>query len=228
MVDGRTPGISETEEAGDLVEGLSCGIVDGLPEQAVVPVVDHLDQHRVPARHQEHHQRQFERLIFEERCVEMGLHVVDPDERDVPCHGQGLGRGDTHEQRSDQPGPDGAGDGVDPFGLDARLDDRPGDDRVEQVEMGTAGNLGHHTAVLRVQVDLRRHHAGQHVVTAHHQRRGGLVAAGLDAQDDGRVGDGHDGNAPGMDAGLNDDRRSLNSAAPMSWHHMTIASSVFS
>ena len=38
--------------------------------------------------------------------------------------------------------------------VDAGLDDRPGDHRVEQVEVGAAGDLGHDAAVRGVQIDL--------------------------------------------------------------------------
>ena len=86
------------------------------------------------------------------------------------------------EQCPDQPGPDGAGHGVDAFLVDAGLDDRARDHRVEHVEVGPRRDLRHDTAEVGVQVDLRRHHARHHVVAAEHQRRGGLVAARLDAQ----------------------------------------------
>ena len=70
--------------------------------------------------------------------------------------------------------------------VDAGLDDRRRDDRVEQLEVGPAGDLGHHAAVRGVEVDLARHDGRHHVVAAHHERRRGLVARGLDAEHDGR------------------------------------------
>ena len=66
--------------------------------------------------------------------------------------------------------------------LDAGLDDRPGDHRVEQVEVGAAGDLGHDAAERRVQVDLRADDARHDVAAAHHERRRRLVAARLDAE----------------------------------------------
>ena len=60
-VDRRTARVAEAEEAGDLVERLAGGVVDGLAEQAVAAVVLHRDEHRVAARHEQHDERQLER-----------------------------------------------------------------------------------------------------------------------------------------------------------------------
>ena len=60
-VDGRPARVAEAEEPRHLVEGLAGGIVDGLAEQPVPAVVDHLDQHRVAAGHEERDEGQLER-----------------------------------------------------------------------------------------------------------------------------------------------------------------------
>ena len=95
------------------------------------------------------------------------------------------------QQRSDQPRTDGAGDRVDSRVVDAGLDDRTGDHRIEDVEMGTRRDLGDDPAEVGVQVDLGRHHARHHVVATHHQGGRGLVAARLDAEDERRLVDRH-------------------------------------
>ena len=51
-LDRRTARVAEAEEAGDLVERLAGGVVDGLAEQPVVARGAHLDEHRVSARHE--------------------------------------------------------------------------------------------------------------------------------------------------------------------------------
>ena len=108
--------------------------------------------------------------------------MVDADERHVPRQRQRLGRRHADEQGADQAGPDRAGDGVDAAVVDPGLDDRPGDHRVEQLEVGPAGDLRHDAAERGVQLDLRADDARQHVAAAHHQRRRRLVAARLDAE----------------------------------------------
>ncbi|CAB4600198.1 unannotated protein [freshwater metagenome] len=96
--------------------------------------------------------------------------------------------------------------------------------------MRATGDLGNDPAVLRVQVDLRADHAGQHVDAAHHQGRRGLVATGFDGQHDGGFVDG----APVLPGGGHEVtpsiafKRALYSGESMSWAHITSASSVFS
>jgi hypothetical protein len=136
-VDRRSARIAEIEEPCHLVERLSGGVVDRLADEAVAAVILHLDEHRVTARHQQHEQRELERRILQRGGVQVRLHVVDTDERNVPRHRQGLGGRHADEERSDQTGTDGAGNGIDPLLLDARLDDRSGDHRIEDVEMRT-------------------------------------------------------------------------------------------
>ena len=63
-----------------------------------------------------------------------------------------------------RPGPTVAGNCVDALLLDACFHDRLSDHRVEEFQMGLAGDLRHHAAVLRVQVDLARHDGRQDVV----------------------------------------------------------------
>ena len=86
-VDGGPTRIAEVEEAGDLVEGLAGGVVDGLAEQPVAPVALHRHEHRVAAGHEEHDERQLEVGLLEERGVQVGLEVVDGDERARPTRG---------------------------------------------------------------------------------------------------------------------------------------------
>jgi hypothetical protein len=116
--------------------------------------------------------------------------------------------------------------------VDPGLDHRPGDDRVQEVQVGAAGDLRHDAAVRDVQVDLRADDARHDVAPAHHERRGGLVAARLDAEHE-RVRtdlavdvDEPVGSCVGHDDRRRPARRAAYSGAWMSWHHMTIASSL--
>src|SRR3546814_7996072 len=53
----------------------------------------------------------------------------------------------------------------------------------EQVDVCPAGDLGHDAAVGRVEVDLAADDRGEHRGATFDDRRGGLVAGGLDAED---------------------------------------------
>ena len=135
-VDGRPAGVAEAEVAGDLVEGLAGGVVDGGAEHPVLAVALHEHDERVAARHQQHHERELEVGFVEERRVEVRLEVVDGDERHVPGQRERLGGGDAHEQRAHEARAVGGGDRVDLAALavdravrEPGLDERLRDDR---------------------------------------------------------------------------------------------------
>ena len=93
---------------------------------------------------------------------QVALEVVDADDRHAPSERQRLGRGDADEEGADearsrrhphrgQVGPRHAG-----------LVERPADDLGDHLDVGTAGQLGDHTAERGVQVDLARHDRRAH------------------------------------------------------------------
>ena len=106
-----------------------------------------------PARHQQHHRRQGQVRVLEEGGVQVALQVVDAHERDPPRQGVApwprsrrraasrSGRGRWWRPRRRGLRRHGVGDVQ---GL--------GDDRREEVDMGPAGDLGHHAAEAGVQV----------------------------------------------------------------------------
>ncbi len=63
---------------------------------------------------------------------------------------------------------------------------RLADRGIEQLDMGAGGDLGHHAAIGRMQVELRAHHACKNLAPpvgpAAHHGGGGLVAARLDPE----------------------------------------------
>ena len=65
---------------------------------------------------------------------------------------------------------------------DAGLNHRLGNDRDQQLEVGTTGDLGHDATEAGVQVHLGGHDRGQDILAEGHHRRRRLVARGLDAQ----------------------------------------------
>ena len=108
--------------------------------------------------------------------------------------------------------------------VDAGLDDRLGDDRHDRLDMGTAGDLGHDTAIALMDLDLLDTTEDMTSVPSHDGGRR-LVTAGLDAEN--AVG-GQRGGSIGDRVELSSD---LIEPLPISgesrsWSHMMMASSV--
>ena len=132
-----------------------------------------------------HHHRQLQAGVFDQSGVEVGFEVVDGHEGHVPHQRQGLGGADPDQQRADQAGADGGSDGIEVRTGDPGLDQRLGDDRGQQVDVGPAGDLGNHPTEPGMDVDLAGHHRRADEVTTDHHRSRGLVTGGLDAEDGG-------------------------------------------
>jgi hypothetical protein len=121
--------------------------------------------------------------VVEHVGVHVGDQVVDPDQGLVQGQGVGLGR-----RHPDQQGPGKAGADRDRDRIDVG---EPGpaegaglfDRRVEQVDVGSGGDLGHHPAVAGVQGLLVGEHVGTDQAAVGDQGHPGLVAGGLDPQD---------------------------------------------
>ena len=187
LVDDGAARVAEAQEAGHLVVGLAGGVVEGLAQQLVAAVAGHLDQHGVAAGDQQHDHREAGDCLtgaVQERCVEVGLEVVDGHERHVPGECQGLGGRDADDEGAEQARPgrgrDGGGDLVGSLqpGFGECLLDGGG----KQLQVGPAGDLGHHAAEGPVQVDLAGDHRGAHLVAAGDDGRRRLVTRRLDAQ----------------------------------------------
>ena len=109
----------------------------------------------------------------------MGLQVVDLDEGFPQGGGEAFGETNAYEQRPQQTGPAGEGDGVD-FGLvDAGLPQGSVDHGYDVLLVGARSKFGHHAAVLFVYF-LAGDDIGEHSLVAEHCRRG-VVAARFDS-----------------------------------------------
>ena len=136
----------------------------------------------MPARDHEHHRRQRQGPVVEDVGVDVGDQVVDPDQGPVEGERVGLGRRHPDQQRPGQAGADGDRDRVDV--AQAGPAQRAGllDGRVEQVDVGPRGDLGHHPAVAGVQGLLVGEHVGADQAAVGDQGDAGLVAGGLDPE----------------------------------------------
>ena len=111
------------------------------------------------------------------------MQVVDRRERQPPRPGERLRRGDADEQRADQAGPRGDGDELDVLERRVREPERLAQHGRDQLEVPARGDLGHDPAEARVQLGLGGDDAGRELAVARDERRGGLVAGGLDPED---------------------------------------------
>ena len=182
-VDLRPAGIAEADVAGHLVEGFAGGVVDGLAQHPVAAVALHGHDHRVAAGDEEEGQRRGEVGLLQEGGVEVTLEVVDPDVGDALAQRHGLGRADADQQRAGQARPATGGHGVDVGQLEPRLDQRLGNDRVDQLEVGPAGDLGDDAAEAGVEVALAGHDRRPEVGAVVHHADRRLVARRLDPED---------------------------------------------
>ena len=150
------------------------------------------------ARDQQGDERELRRLRLEQRRQQVPFHVMDPDAGQVPGISETPGHGGTDQQGPHQTRAAGVGNAV-----DRRTTAAPFDRFFQQgqylTQVVARGELGHDTAVRRVQGDLAvqlvRQQAGLAVVDG----GGSLVAGGFDAQNPhvvARCARGSDGRSP--------------------------------
>ena len=137
------------------------------------------------ARDQQQHIRKIE-TVGQAGGERMRLEMIDGDERAPQPKRDGLAHGDADDQPADQAGTGGRGYPVDRLEAEPGFGERLADGRVEQLDMGARGDLRHHPAIGRMQIELRAHHARQDLAPSvrrqAHDCRRGLVAARLDAE----------------------------------------------
>ena len=112
----------------------------------------------------------------------MSLDVIDVDERLIPGPSEGFGGTEADQERTDQAGPIGYGNGGYVRGGQAGAVQGLGNDGIDPLDMGTRGDLGDDTAVLGVELVLAGDDAGKDMTAISDDGGGGLVARGLNAQ----------------------------------------------
>ena len=178
----RTAGVAEADGAGNLVIRLPRSVVVSAADDAVRSVVLHHDDVGVPAGHNKAQKRRLQVGMGNVIGRHMPLDVMHADE--------GLGRGkcnrlrlrNAHKQRPDQAGAVRNRDGVHIRKGHLRCGQSLGNHGIDLLDVLSRGNLRHHTAVERVQRNLRRDHVGENLAPVLYNSRCGLIARGFDCQ----------------------------------------------
>jgi hypothetical protein len=181
----RSPGVRQAQQPRHLVERLPGRIVDRGAEHRDVlrDVVDEQDL-GVPAADEQCTDPLLEASVLQLVDRHMGDEVVDAVERLVVGQRQRLRRRDAHQERAGETGPARDGDGVDVLDAHPRSLVRLLQGRHHRLEVRPAGDLGHHAAESRVQVDARCDRVGQQL-GAPDDARTRLVAGRLDSENQG-------------------------------------------
>ena len=119
---------------------------------------------------------------FQDDGVNVAFDVVDADEGHAGGEAQALGIGEPDEQRADESGSDGDGDGREVVQAGGGAVQGFADDGNDGAQVLARGEFGDHAAILPVHGDLRGHDAGKHGVAAGHDGGGGFIAGGFDAE----------------------------------------------
>ena len=109
--------------------------------------------------------------------------MVHRDQRYPQSIGRRFGEVDPHQQRTDEAGRIGHGDGVQLAARQAGVLQRLLGKTVDGLNMLARGDLRHNAAVFAVQRDLRGDAVRQDASSVLHNGDGGLVAGGLNGKD---------------------------------------------
>ena len=135
------------------------------------------------AAREEARERRLERVGLEVERRDVPLEVIDGDERQSPRPRDRLGGRQADEQRAHEPRALRHADAIEVVEPDTRVLERSSDDRRNELEVASRGDLGNDAAEPRVKLGLRGDDRRQHRAVARDDRGRGLVARGLDAED---------------------------------------------
>ena len=123
------------------------------------------------------------RSLFRNKIsIHMRLDMVYLVKRLIVNDGEGTGGERTDEQRADQAGRVGDGDGVDIVPGAISIRQSFFDDRVNNLQMAAGGNFRDDAAVFSMDIDLGIDHIRKQAFAVFNDRRRCLIAAGLDSQ----------------------------------------------
>jgi hypothetical protein len=151
---GRPARVAEAHQLGGFVEGLARGVVDGLAQDGVAPHPVHPHQLGVSARDKQRDKREFRRVRAQEWRQQVALQVVHAQHWPLQRCAQRAGHARSDQQRAGQPRPPRESDHVHVRQSATGIPQHQFGQRQHATNMVTAGQLGHHTAVSLVHVDL--------------------------------------------------------------------------
>ena len=183
--DGGSAGIAEPEQLRSLVEGLAGGIIAACAEHAIFPNPGAHHELRVTAGNQQQQIRKRD-AVREPGGQGMRLQVIDRSKRLLRCPGHPLRGHRADDEAPDQPGASRGGNAVELVDANPGLVERAADQLFDMIEMGPRGDLRHDTAIRLVLGQLCADQIGADVRLrgVANDRRGGLVTAGFNAEDD--------------------------------------------
>ena len=135
------------------------------------------------AARQQAQERRLDRVGPEEEGRDVAVQVVDRRQRQAARPGERLRRGDADEERADKARALRDRDRVDVVERRPRFAERLAHDRDDELEMSPRRDLGHDAAIARVQLGLRGDDVRADLPCLGHERRRGLVARRLQAED---------------------------------------------
>ena len=115
----------------------------------------------------------------------MPFEVVDPVEGPTEPKGHGPTEGEPHQQTAHQPGATGGGDGVELAERHTRRFEGLSADGRPIGQVLARGDFGDHATIGLVGGELARDHRSQHAPPAIDHGAGGIVAGGLDSENQG-------------------------------------------
>lgn len=177
--------IAEAEKLRHLVEGFPRRIVDGRAETDVVADAAHDEKLAMAAGDEEKQVGELD-AVRQARGERVPLEVIDGDEGDVADEREGLRHRRADHDAADEPGPARHCDAVEIGKAESARLERALHDHVEHVEMRTRRDFRHDAAEGLMGFELRLDEVRENPRPAliGDDRRGGLVAARLDAEDD--------------------------------------------
>ena len=210
-VDRRAARIAEAEQPRHLVVRLARRIVARAADELIHAGLGHEVQARVAARDDQHRGGQRNLAVLEKDRLDVAGQMMHGDDRACRAPAAAaFANDDADEQRADEAGPLRHRERVDVVPADAGVRQRALDDAADVAHVLPRRDLRHDTAPLAMDVDLRRDHVRadpprpRRVAGRRDDGGGGLVAGGLDAEDNRSSVDGSrfDGSADSGSASL--------------------------
>ncbi len=94
-------------------------------------------------------------IVCQARCQRMRLEMVDGQDRLAETQGDGLARGQSHQDPADQARASSCGHSIEIGQADPRLFHRLADQPIEDIDMGAGGDFGNDAAKRTMLGDLR-------------------------------------------------------------------------